>query len=88
MAVSSDKTRAIISLEKDLKAKLEELANNEDRSFSNYVVKVLKEHIQSMEGDDKEQPYLSNQVVSNDYSNEIVVTGSQPANTYVLANGR
>ena len=54
MAVSSDKTRAIISLEKDLKAKLEELANNEDRSFSNYVVKVLKEHIQSMEGDDKE----------------------------------
>ena len=56
MAVSSDKTRAIISLEKDLKAKLEELANNEDRSFSNYVVKVLKEHIQSLEGKDKEQP--------------------------------
>ena len=54
MAVSSDKTRAIISLEKDLKAKQEELANNEDRSFSNYVVKVLKEHIQSLEGKDKE----------------------------------
>lgn len=54
MAVSSDKTRAIISLEKDLKAKLEDLANKEDRSFSNYVVKVLKEHIQSLEGDDKE----------------------------------
>ena len=54
MAVSSDKTRAIISLEKDLKTKLEDLANKEDRSFSNYVVKILKEHIQSLEGDDKE----------------------------------
>ena len=48
MAVSSDKTRAIISLEKDLKTKLEDLANKEDRSFSNYVVKILKEHIQSL----------------------------------------
>lgn len=54
MAVSSDKTRAIISLEKDLKAKLEELANNEDRSFSNYVVQVLKEHVKSLEDEDKE----------------------------------
>lgn len=54
MAVSSDKTRAIISLEKDLKSKIEQLANNEDRSFSNYVVQVLKEHIKSLERDDKE----------------------------------
>ena len=54
MAVSSDKTRAIISLEKDLKAKLEELATHENRSFSNYVVQVLKEHVKSLEGKDKE----------------------------------
>ena len=54
MAVSSDKTRAIISLEKDLKAKLEKLAANEDRSFSNYVVQVLKEHVKSLEDKDKE----------------------------------
>ena len=54
MAVSSDKTRAIISLEKDLKTKLEELANNEDRSFSNYVVQVLKEHVKSLGDKDKE----------------------------------
>lgn len=46
MAVSSDKTRAIINLEKSLKAELENLASIEDRSFSNYVVKVLKEHVQ------------------------------------------
>ena len=31
MAVSNDKTRTIISLEKDLKAKLETLAQQEDR---------------------------------------------------------
>ena len=54
MAVSSDKTRAIIGLEKDLKAKLEELATNEDRSFSNYVVQVLKEHVKALEDKDKE----------------------------------
>ena len=54
MAVSSDKTRAIKSLEKDLKAKLGELATNEDRSFSNYVVQVLKEHVKSLEDKDKE----------------------------------
>ena len=54
MAVSSDKTRAIISLEKDLKTKLEELAANEVRSFSNYVVQVLKEHVKALEDKDKE----------------------------------
>lgn len=54
MAVSNDKTRAIISLEKDLKAKIEQLANSEDRSFSNYVVQVLKEHVKSLERGDKE----------------------------------
>ena len=54
MAVSEDKTRTIISLEKDLKAKLESLAKQEDRSFNNYVIKVLKDHVQSLEGADKE----------------------------------
>lgn len=54
MAVSSDKTRTIISLEKDLKTKLESLASKEDRSFNNYVVKILKDHVQNMEDSDKE----------------------------------
>ena len=54
MAVSSDKTRAIISLEKGLKAKIDELAKKDDRSFSNYVVQILKEHINNIESDDKE----------------------------------
>ena len=50
MAVSEDKTRTIISLEKNLKAKLESLAKQEDRSFNNYAVKILKDHVQSLEG--------------------------------------
>ena len=54
MAVSSDKTRTIISLEKDMKVKLETLAQQEDRSFNNYVVKILKDHIQTLEDTDKE----------------------------------
>ena len=54
MAVSNDKTRTIISLEKDLKAKLETLAQREDRSFNNYVVKILKDHVQTLEDIDKE----------------------------------
>ena len=54
MAVSNDKTRTIISLEKDLKAKLETLAQREDRSFNNYVVKILKDHVQTLEYRDKE----------------------------------
>lgn len=54
MAVSNDKTRTILSLEKDLKAKLETLAQREDRSFNNYVVKILKDHVQTLEDRDKE----------------------------------
>lgn len=54
MAVSNDKTRTIISLEKDLKAKLETLAQQEDRSFNNYVVKIIKDHVQTLEDRDKE----------------------------------
>lgn len=54
MAVSNDKTRAIISLEKELKAKLDLLAQKDDRSFSNYVVQVLKEHVNKIESEDKE----------------------------------
>ena len=54
MAVSSDKTRTIISLEKDLKIKIEHFAKKEDRSFNNYVVKILKNHIKELEDLDKD----------------------------------
>ena len=52
--VAAHNTRTNITIPKDLKTKLEELATNEDRSFSNYVVQVLKEHVKSLEDKDKE----------------------------------
>ena len=50
MGISADMTRTIISLDQDRKTKLESLAKHEDRSFNNYVVKILKNHVQSLEG--------------------------------------
>ncbi len=38
-----------IRLPADLKARLVELAANDDRSFNNYVAKVLREHVVSVE---------------------------------------
>jgi metal-responsive CopG/Arc/MetJ family transcriptional regulator len=40
--VSKDNTRIIVSLPKELKAKLEEIAKSENRSLSNYVVNILR----------------------------------------------
>lgn len=53
MAISDEKTRTIISIEKELKSQLENLAKQEDRSFNNYVVKILKDHVQYLEDKDK-----------------------------------
>ena len=33
---------------------IDELAKKDDRSFSNYVVQVLKEHVNNVESEDKE----------------------------------
>lgn len=52
--VASHNTRTNITIPKDLKAQLEKVAKSENRSFNNLVITILKEHIQSMEGDDKE----------------------------------
>jgi len=45
--VSKDNTRIIVSLPKALKQQLEELAKNENRSLSNYILHILKEHSES-----------------------------------------
>lgn len=42
---SPDKTRTNITIEKELKAKLEELAKKENRSFNNLVVTILQKYI-------------------------------------------
>lgn len=47
MAVSDEKTRTLITLLKTDKTKLEQIAKEENRSFSNLVETILKEYLAS-----------------------------------------
>lgn len=47
MAVSKDKTRTQLTIEKDLKLILEEMAKNDERSFNSLVIKILKDYVSS-----------------------------------------
>lgn len=47
-SISNENTRTNITISKELKSKLEELAKQDNRSFNNYVITVLKEHIESL----------------------------------------
>ena len=48
-SISSENTRTNITISKELKAQLEELAKQDNRSFNNYVITILKEHIKSLQ---------------------------------------
>ncbi|MCD3276681.1 ribbon-helix-helix domain-containing protein [Clostridium botulinum] len=43
MTISKDKTRTQITIEKDLKKQLEQLAKEQNRSFNNLVITILKD---------------------------------------------
>ncbi|WJV20686.1 hypothetical protein QU593_09750 [Rossellomorea marisflavi] len=43
----AEKTQTLIRLDSDLKKSIEELAKKDDRSFNNYVVKILQDHVQN-----------------------------------------
>lgn len=45
MTISNDKTRTNITIEKDLKQKLEEIAKQQNRSFNNLVITILKSYV-------------------------------------------
>ncbi len=45
MSISANKTRTQITIEKELKIKLEQIAKQENRSFNNLVINILKEYI-------------------------------------------
>ena len=47
MAIGEDKVRTNITFPKELKAKLEELAQKDGRSFNNLVIKVLNDFVES-----------------------------------------
>ena len=44
MPISSENTRTIITISKELKAKLEEEAKKEHRSFNNLVISILADY--------------------------------------------
>lgn len=47
--MKSMKNKVSITLDEDIIIKIKELAENDDRSFSQYINMVLKEHILKME---------------------------------------
>ena len=49
MAIGEDKTRTNITFPKELKAKLEELAQKDGRSFNNLIIKILSDYVEDVE---------------------------------------
>jgi len=47
MSISKDNTRTLITIPKELKKQLEEIAKQDNRSFSNLVVKILKDYVRN-----------------------------------------
>ena len=45
--VAPNKTRTNITIEKELKSRLEEIAKKEGRSFNNLVINILKEYMKN-----------------------------------------
>lgn len=46
MPIAEDKTRTLITIPKELKAKLEEEAKKENRTFNNLVITILSKHVE------------------------------------------
>jgi predicted DNA-binding protein len=49
MSISKNKIGVLINMDKELKAKLEKLAKEDNRSLTSYINNILKKHINSIE---------------------------------------
>jgi len=47
MSISKDNTRTNLTISKELKTKLEEIAKQENRSFNNLIINILENHLKS-----------------------------------------
>ena len=47
------KEKVSITLDSDLVQKIKDMADNDDRSFSQYINRVLKEHVSNLETKEK-----------------------------------
>ena len=48
MAVGKDKTGVLVNMDKTLKSELEQLAKEDNRSLTSYIVNVLKKHVDEL----------------------------------------
>ena len=60
-SISSENTRTNITISKELKSQLEELAKKDNRSFNNYLITVLKEHVDNL-NKSSEMPFMGYQI--------------------------
>lgn len=51
MSISKENTRTLITISKELKKQLEEIAKKDNRSFNNLVVKILKNYVSNSSHD-------------------------------------
>ncbi len=47
--ISKDKTRILITLDREDKERLEQIAKDDTRSLNNLIVKILKDYLRNME---------------------------------------
>lgn len=47
--ISKDNTRTLITLSKELKEKLEQLAKQDSRSLNNYILMIIKSHVENLD---------------------------------------
>ena len=47
MTISNENVRTQLTINKKLKALLEKLAEKDNRSFNNYIITVLEDHLKS-----------------------------------------
>lgn len=45
MTISEDKTRTMLTLEKEVKKELEKIAKEQNRSLNNLIETIIKEHL-------------------------------------------
>lgn len=49
MAIGKDKTRIVLTMPIDIKEKIDQLAKDDNRHTSNYILNILLKHIDQME---------------------------------------
>ena len=52
MAIGKDKTQVLLTLTKEDKAELQQIADNENRSFTNLINTIIKNYLKEHRGED------------------------------------